>query len=158
MISPASIEIRELILQDPHYPESLELRRQVLMTPIGITYHEGIAAMDAQSRHFAAFLDGEMVGAVLLMPHADPGKWRLRQMAVRPDVQGMGIGRLLVGHAENWARKQGIGEIILHARVHAQGFYQKLGYRVRGEAFKEVGIDHRIMIKNLLGGTEFPWD
>src|SRR5690554_2457354 len=115
MIFSSSLEIKELVpVLDTRYPESVILREQVLMRPIGIQYNENISVLDAQSRHFAAFLKADLVGIVLMLPQGDPQKWRLRQMAVRPDVQRMGIGRSLVGFAEQWARDQSIDEIILH--------------------------------------------
>lgn len=158
MIFSSSLEIKELVpVLDTRYPESVILREQVLMRPIGIRYNENISVLDAQSRHFAAFLEADLVGIVLMLPQGDPQKWRLRQMAVRPDVQRMGIGRSLVGFAEQWARDQSIDEIILHARVSALDFYLRLGYRVQGEVFEEVGIDHRLMTKRLIGEDDrFP--
>ena len=39
--------------------------------------------------------------------------------------------------------------IVLHARHHAIGFYQKLGYAICSEPFEEVGIKHVIMQKEL---------
>ncbi len=149
-----TIRIEKLSLQDPRYPESCQLREEVLMSPIGITFHEGIAAQDAESDHFAAFLEGVMVGVVLLSPTAQPGQSRLRQMAVRPDAQGMGVGRKLVESAEEWARRQAIREIRLHARVSAIGFYERLGYRLCGDVFMEVGLEHRLMTKELSDNTE----
>jgi predicted GNAT family N-acyltransferase len=37
----------------------------------------------------------------------------------------------------------------MHARVSATGFYEKLGYEIRGEQFDEVTIPHYIMEKVL---------
>lgn len=144
-----NIQIRKISLDDPWYAESCKLREQVLMRPIGLSFNEEMASRDADSQHFVATLDGEVVGIVLLVPTADPGIWRLRQMAVQPACQGKGIGRKLVIFAEDWARKQESREIILHARQSAIGFYHSLGYQVRGEQFTEVGIPHRLMFKDL---------
>ena len=87
-------------------------------------------------------------------PTAQPGQSRLRQMAVRPDAQGMGVGRKLVESAEEWARQQAIREIRLHARVSAIGYYERLGYRLCGDVFMEVGLEHRLMTKELSDNTE----
>jgi predicted GNAT family N-acyltransferase len=37
----------------------------------------------------------------------------------------------------------------MHARQSAVGFYQKLGYQIRGEEFEEVTIPHYEMQKQL---------
>lgn len=74
---------------------------------------------------------------------------KLRQMAVYEAQQGKGIGRLLVEHAEETAGIRGFHTIVLHARVHAVGFYERMGYAVTSSVFTEVGIPHQIMKKNL---------
>ena len=74
---------------------------------------------------------------------------RLRQMAVLNDLQGKGIGRALMNFAENLARDRGYKIIRMHARHNAVGFYEKVGYRVKGDQFIEITIPHFLMEKNL---------
>jgi predicted GNAT family N-acyltransferase len=40
------------------------------------------------------------------------------------------------------ARARGDRELVLHAQRSAEPFYQRQGYRPRGEPFDEVGIPH----------------
>jgi ribosomal protein S18 acetylase RimI-like enzyme len=52
-------------------------------------------------------------------------------LAVSPEAQGLGIGKLLVESAENWAKN--LGYRLLHLEVFAQNngaynFYQKQGF------------------------------
>ena len=51
--------------------------------------------------------------------------------------------------AENLARDRGIKKIEMHARKAAVGFYEKLGYKVKGDEFEEVTIPHYVMEKAL---------
>jgi predicted GNAT family N-acyltransferase len=37
----------------------------------------------------------------------------------------------------------------MHARKHAIGFYEKMGYKVKGDEFEEVTIPHFLMEKHL---------
>ena len=74
---------------------------------------------------------------------------RLRQMAVLNDLQGKGIGRALMNFAENIARDRGYRTVRMHARNNALGFYEKVGYKVKGEPFIEVTIQHYVMEKQL---------
>jgi ribosomal protein S18 acetylase RimI-like enzyme len=74
---------------------------------------------------------------------------RLRQMAVSDDIQRKGIGKALMSFAENIARDQGYRNLIMHARQHAIGFYEKMGYRVTSTEFTEVTIPHVVMEKSL---------
>jgi ribosomal protein S18 acetylase RimI-like enzyme len=79
----------------------------------------------------------------------EPGVARLRQMAVLNDLQGKGIGRALMNFAENLARDRGFRCVRMHARLNAIGFYEKVGYKVKGEQFEEITIPHFVMEKNL---------
>ncbi|MES1182016.1 MAG: GNAT family N-acetyltransferase [Flavobacterium sp.] len=74
---------------------------------------------------------------------------RLRQMAVLNDLQGKGVGRALMQFAENIARDHGYKTITMHARKHALGFYEKMGYKAKGNEFTEITIPHFVMEKQL---------
>jgi len=45
--------------------------------------------------------------------------------------------------------EMGYREIVLHARESAVRFYESVGYVAEGEAFTEVTIPHRKMVKRL---------
>jgi GNAT superfamily N-acetyltransferase len=75
---------------------------------------------------------------------------RLRQMAVRPNQQGKGIGQQIMRFAEMMARDKGYKVLSMHARDTAIGFYEKQGYKVVGKPFLEVTIPHHKMEKSLL--------
>ncbi len=52
-------------------------------------------------------------------------------VAVDPEIQGEGIGRLVMEAAEAWLRERGIRKIQLMVRdsnAVAQGFYRAIGY------------------------------
>jgi predicted GNAT family N-acyltransferase len=70
-------------------------------------------------------------------------------MAVRADLQGLGLGSRLLGEVEGLLLAQGARSIILHARVSVVPFYQMLGYVSEGEDFVEVTLPHRSMRKQL---------
>ena len=73
----------------------------------------------------------------------------MRQVAVDEKLRGIGIGRKLVEFAEINALRLGATEMVLHSRVSAQSFYERLGYRAEGEVFIEVTIPHIKMTKTL---------
>jgi predicted GNAT family N-acyltransferase len=43
------------------------------------------------------------------------------------------------------ARELGYPGITLAAQLHAIGFYERLGYRARGEVFLDADMEHRWM-------------
>ena len=89
-----------------------------------------------------------MVGSVSLKP-VDSETVQLRQMAVAEDRRREGIGALLLAHAEDWARGQGLRLIVLNARLGAESFYAKFGYLAQGEPFEENTVPHIRMTKRL---------
>ena len=53
-------------------------------------------------------------------------------LAVSPKSQGLGVGKILMGYAENWAKNSGCR--LLHLEVfannqNAKGFYKNLGFK-----------------------------
>ena len=70
-------------------------------------------------------------------------------MAVQNNLQGKGIGASLMSFIENLARDKGYRRLMMHARDTAIGFYEKFGYKLRGDQFIEVGIAHHVMEKAL---------
>jgi predicted GNAT family N-acyltransferase len=74
---------------------------------------------------------------------------KMRQVAVKPELQSMGIGSGLVRFSEEWSKQQGLLSIVMHARKEAVPFYERMGYEVRGKEFLEVGIPHFKMEKTL---------
>lgn len=133
---------------DPAYEAERELRYQVLRRPLGDPRGSEAFPFEAQSLHLVATIGPEVVGCVLFHPDGRGGG-RLFQMAVRADLQGTGVGRALVQALQARLKEEGLREITLHAREHAVGFYQRLGYACFGAPYLEVGIPHRHMRKDL---------
>jgi predicted GNAT family N-acyltransferase len=74
---------------------------------------------------------------------------KMRQVAVTPQAQGKGIGKMLVDWSETFAREHLFTTMQLHARDTAVPFYLQLGYETYGDPFTEVSIPHRSMQKQL---------
>ena len=68
---------------------------------------------------------------------------------MHPAYQGRQIGSAMMRFAQQEIAKAGYQEIMLHARINAWSFYQRLGYEFCSDEFKEVGIIHREMRKIL---------
>jgi N-acetylglutamate synthase-like GNAT family acetyltransferase len=130
------------------YQQMVQLRNDILRKPLGLTFTPDELEMEKEEILIAAFEEEKMLGCCMLIKQ-DPVTVRLRQMAVLNNLQGKGIGRALMQFAENIARDLGYRKIIMHARKTASGFYEKLGYSVSGDEFKEVTLPHYIMEKIL---------
>ena len=130
------------------YKQMLQLRDEILRKPLGLHFSKEELEKERHHMHMAAYEDERMLGCCMLVEE-DPQTVRLRQMAVVNDVQGKGIGRALMQFAENLARDRGYKKITMHARKNAAGFYEKMGYRKKGDEFTEITIPHVVMEKEL---------
>ncbi|MFZ6036085.1 MAG: GNAT family N-acetyltransferase [Patescibacteria group bacterium] len=101
-----------------------------------------------QSNDGAIFLaqDGnEFVGIITIyrFPRVRAGTYyaEIEEMFVRPEYHGKGVAQELVQAATTWAKENGAETITTKsgeklARAHA--FYEKIGFRVYGKAFKKL--------------------
>ena len=142
-----SLVVHEIEVSSELYRQEVELRDEILRKPIGLKLLERIEE-EAACRHFG-LVDAEVLVACLIVVPWGEEMVQIRQMAVRTDRQGTGLGRRLMEEVEIRIRTAGIRHVFLNARVTAIGFYESLGYREVGDCFTEVGIPHQRMEKLL---------
>lgn len=121
---------------------AVAFREEILRKPLGLVYTKEQLAQEDVEYHLACYDGEKLVGALCLRP-LENGELRMRQVAVDPEYQMKGIGKLMVEYSEEYARTHGYSVIMCHARVTAIAFYVKLGWEVLGDPFTEVGITHR---------------
>ncbi|MEN9571803.1 MAG: hypothetical protein RL172_3034 [Bacteroidota bacterium] len=117
--------------------------------PLGLSFSDEELANETEDILIGAFEDDHIIGCCMLS-RVNNTCTRLRQMAVQKNKQGMGIGESLMAFAENIARDKGYKRLMMHARDTALGFYEKFGYKVKGDEFIEVNIKHHVMEKSLV--------
>jgi predicted GNAT family N-acyltransferase len=144
-------ECKRLQFGSPEQLESIELRRDVLRKPLGLDFQQRDLDAESSQFHMAYIKDGQVQGILILKPATEEGVIRMRQVAVRADLQGQGIGKKLVGFSEDWSIRNGYKRMELHARKTAVDFYKSMGYASEGDEFLEVGIPHMLMYKVLAG-------
>jgi len=132
----------------PEYQQMVKLRDAVLRKPLGLIFTREDLESEKDNILIAAFEEERMLGCCMLVEES-PGVVRLRQMAVLNALQGKGIGRALMNFAENIARDRGYKIVRMHARNNSIGFYEKVGYKKKGDEFIEITIPHYVMEKLL---------
>ena len=143
------LEIKQITILDPLYQLERELRNKILLRPIGLP-DNAWEMKDDKAWHFVATENNNLLGCVILVPIDDKKeKVQLMQMAVDTNLQGKGIGKLLVIELLEFCKQQGIKEVTCHSRASANDFYKKLGFEIYDEPFDEVGITHNHMRINL---------
>jgi len=130
------------------YQQMVNLRYEIMRKPLGLTFSQDELTKEKNDILIGAFDEDEMMGCCILTDTKD-GCVRLRQMAVQKNMQGKGIGESIITFAENLARDKGFKALTMHARDTAIGFYEKYGYKVKGDQFIEINIPHHIMEKRL---------
>jgi predicted GNAT family N-acyltransferase len=134
--------------------QALAVRRRVFIEEQGvpedieIDQHDVLPRRDIErsgAQHILAMLDGRPVATGRLVLGDVDGRPHIGRVAVLPEYRGRGFGRAVMAGLHDLARKRGATAVTLAAQLHAIGFYQKLGYSVRGEVFLDAGIEHRWM-------------
>jgi ribosomal protein S18 acetylase RimI-like enzyme len=92
---------------------------------------------DPAGRIVVAEEDGQIVGSVLVSGDGGPGVY-IGMFAVRPGLQGRGVGRALLAEAERVGRDE-LGKSFAHMTVLVQrheliAWYQRRGYHRTGES------------------------
>ena len=126
--------------------EVIDLRHAVLRT--GFPREAAIYDVDAlpTTRHLVAVAGdaaggARIVGCATIFPEPfehRPDAWRLRGMAIAPDLQGAGVGRKLLAAIDEMMRAHAPARPPLlwcNARVTAIGFYQRCGWRIVSGVF-----------------------
>nr|WP_228447543.1 GNAT family N-acetyltransferase [Streptomyces paludis] len=96
--------------------------------PDYIETHEVFVATAPDPAGPDATVPGRVLGFYALV--LDPPELDL--MFVADDAQGLGIGRLLIGHLRDRAREAGIEEVRVVSHPPAEGFYRSVGARRTG--------------------------
>ena len=126
----------------------VKLRYEIMRKPLGLNFSPEELDKEKDDILIGAFDEDEMLGCCILT-NMNEGCVRVRQMAVQKNMQGKGIGESIITFAENIAYDKGFKALTMHARDTAIGFYEKYGYKVKGEKFMEINIPHHIMEKKL---------
>ena len=144
-----TVEIRPLRPEEHHEAGEvtvLAYRRQAEPASTILDYLERVADVATRARHalvLGAVEDGRVLGSVTVelieripgghpRPPLNPDQAHVRMLGVHPDVQGRGIGRLLMEGAADEASRAGKRRVTLEtteAMVTAQRLYESMGYR-----------------------------
>lgn len=142
------LKVRTVRHGSPEYWETVQLRRRILRTPLGLDFDPADLEKEVRDLHVTAFDLAQLVGCLVLTPVSEEDI-KMRQVAVDDQLQGKGVGTDLVIYSERLARDRGYKRMVLNARATAVPFYERLRYEKEGEEFEEVSIPHWRMVKSL---------
>jgi len=123
----------------------------LLVTDLG--YPTSVAEMQARFnavadhpdyRTILAVVNNRVVGMAGLMKgfwYEKNGRYlRILAFVVKQGTRNLGIGKVLLKAAEDWAQEQGLNSVIINSgnrdeRAGAHAFYQKMGYAIKSSGF-----------------------
>jgi GNAT superfamily N-acetyltransferase len=138
------IDIRQVDLE-----ETLALKQRVLRPHQTIDELARECADLEDLACFAAVEGGRVIGTATVhretAPWApDEAAWRLRSMATDEARRGEGIGAAALAAVVNHVRSRGGGLFWCNARTPAVAFYERAGFRTRGEPWDDPLIGPHI--------------
>jgi N-acetylglutamate synthase-like GNAT family acetyltransferase len=106
------------------------LRRRVLWRQRGLTNYDETHADEYKAGNHPLLLklDGRAIGTARLDDFGN-GTGAVRLVAIEPDLQRQGHGRILSDYVENFAQHLGIKTLYVNAVPEAVGYYEKLGWK-----------------------------
>jgi len=126
-------------------PAVFALRHEVFVIEQAVPPELERDELDDSAIHLVALRGADVAGTLRIVVSGHSA--RIGRMAVQAQARRCGVGTRLMTTAEAVTSQMGIKTIVLHAQLAASGFYQRLGYRRRGELFEEAGIMHIEMVK-----------
>ena len=128
-------------MRGPHIREWIETYFAVEASDLAVFRDPEVAIVRPGGEIFFVLDEEGVRGTCALLPH-EPGVLELAKMAVSPAAQGKGYGKLLMRAAIAYARKRGVGRLMLVSNTGlgpAIALYQKYGFR---EVPMEPGIEY----------------
>jgi GNAT superfamily N-acetyltransferase len=136
------IELRQIPLE-----KTRAIRQEVLrphMSVDELATHEPAGAVA-----FGAFARDELVAVGLVGSEGEPGDWRVRGMATRPNSRGQGAGTQILNALVQHATAHGATRVWCNARVRALNLYQRAGFIIASELFEppDIGPHYRMELR-----------
>jgi predicted GNAT family N-acyltransferase len=129
------------------FEAALKLRHDVFCVEQGVPEREELDGRDHEGIHLVVVEGGELLATCRLVV---VGKTvQFSRLAVRPSARRRGIATALLEEAEAETLAAGCRRLVLHAQTYVRTLYENAGYRPRGNVFREAGIEHIAMEKEL---------
>ena len=132
-------QVLECILETVEVSNSPDYPPAIIDYQLHTHYTMDWLAKKMQSSYFiVALIDNKVVGTGSLDGN------EIKAVFVDPDHQRRGIGRIIMGELERYAKSQGLREIILNSSITAFEFYKKLNYKLVEESIRGYQGDNVI--------------
>ena len=169
------LSLTDIIIRPPRPDDSIEELTDLLhraydrLGRMGLRYFATFQTPEQTRERLAkgdplvAELNGRLIGTATLYTNArkdDPDLYRrddvgwFGQFGVEPELQGMGIGGLLLAAIEEKARERGLAELALdtaETATHLIDWYERRGWRIVGEVRWEGANYRSVLMSKRIG-------
>ncbi len=105
--------------------------------------------IDAEAYHVVIYDRGKPVATGRTFFDEEAGIYKIGRVAVMSEYRRHHVGSVVIRELEQKIRALGGDSAMLSAQIQAQGFYEKLGYRIRGAKYYDEHCLHIDMVKSL---------
>lgn len=143
-------DLKKITYGTAEYKMTLELRNKVMRKPLGLDIYKEDLSCEKNQLIIGAF-EGEALRGVSILSDKGGGIFKVEYLCVDTDLQRRGLGARLIKSLEAVAKQNGGKKTTLDARLSAQPFYEKQGYRTVGKKFimDIAPVGHIVMEKML---------
>ena len=125
--------------------QAKDIRQQVFVEEQG--FCQEFDDIDDIATHVLIFNKNQAVATCRYFYNSSLGSYLVGRIAVLKGMRGKKIGALLMQTAQEEITKKGKREMLVHAQIEAQEFYQKQGFLSLGKEDEEEGHPHIWMKK-----------
>lgn len=126
---------------------AVSIRREVFMKEQGFVGE--FDDIDAVAYHVVVYDRGKPVATGRTYFDEEAGVYKIGRVAVKAEYRRHHVGSVVIRELEQKIRTLGGDSAMLSAQIQAQGFYEKLGYRIRGAKYYDEHCPHVNMVKSL---------
>ncbi len=116
------------------------LRLEVFVDEQNVPPEIEIDEEDADAIHIIAYRNGVAVGCGRIV--FDENSAHIGRIAVKKEYRNTGVGSAVCRFIVDYCTKKGMEYIWLNSQLQAVRFYEKLGFKKKGDVFTEAGIPH----------------
>ncbi|SNY17649.1 Predicted N-acyltransferase, GNAT family [Orenia metallireducens] len=139
----------KIVTREKDLQRAFKLRREVFIGEQGVPAELELDEDDKRAIHFIVQTPEAVIGTCRLLLVND-NLAKVQRMAIKKEYRNKGVGSRLLSEVMDFAKKEGLEELLLHAQTHAVAFYKNNGFNVLSEdIIEEAGIEHLKMNKIL---------
>ena len=124
-----------------HSDDITRIRDRVFIQEQAVPKHIEMDGKDSECIHFLIFNENTPIGTARIKMDG-----KIERVSILKNHRRKGLGYQLMKFIINNAQEKGLERIYLHSQMDSIEFYKSLKFIQKGEAFKEAGIDHVLMV------------